>query len=123
MTDTLDTFDQRLKHITKTRSRMRDGYVGQVSKDGLIVFRPKRRRLAFSPRGFALVLLGFVGFKALIMAHLGLNTYQDRITALQQGSMVEQAGALRLPFPGAIVVAASGVQYRAVDHGFCSEPV
>ncbi len=93
MSDTLDTFDRRLKRISKSRSRMRDGYVGQVSKDGLIVFRPKRRRLAFSPRGFALVLLGFVGFKALIMAHLGLNTYQDRIAALQQGSIVEQAGA------------------------------
>lgn len=93
MNDALDTFDQRLKRISKSRARMRDGYVGQVSKDGLIVFRPKRRRLAFSPRGFALVLLGFVGFKVLIVAHLGLNTYQDRITALQQGSVVENAAA------------------------------
>ena len=93
MTEAVKTFDSRLKGIAKTREKMRGGYVGHVTRDGLIVFRPKRRRIAFSPRGLALVVLGFVAFKALIMAHLGVNTYQARVDALKDGSMVEQAGA------------------------------
>lgn len=107
MSGTVEAFDKRLKRIEKNKARMREGYVGQVSKDGLIVFRPKRRRTVFSVRGLALVVLGFVAFKALIMAHLGPNTYQSRIDTLSDGTVVEQAGAfLMQPDPATQMAAA-----------------
>lgn len=87
------SFERRLKLISKKRARLADGYVSKVSKDGLIVFRPKRREGGFPIKGLALLVLGFFVFKGVILAHLGEGTFEARLTQLSQGSTVEQAGA------------------------------
>ena len=86
-------FDRRLKLIGKKRARLADGYVSKVGKDGLIIFRPKRREGGFPIKGLALLVIGFFVFKGLILAHLGEGTFDARLTQLSQGSVVEQAGA------------------------------
>ncbi|WP_373051104.1 hypothetical protein, partial [Thalassovita aquimarina] len=76
------------------RTRLRRGYVTVVGRDGLIVTKPRRMRRRFPVRGIMLLALGFMGFKALLMAHLGFGIYLDRVENLQKGGMVEQAGAV-----------------------------
>ncbi|MFK7938593.1 MAG: hypothetical protein AB8B82_04390 [Roseovarius sp.] len=93
MANAVQGFDRRLKSIGKNRARLADGYVSKVGKDGLIVFRPKRRAGGFPIVGLALLILGFFAFKGLILAHLGANTFEARLAELAQGSVVEQTGA------------------------------
>lgn len=96
MSDSFQAFDSRLQAIARKRAKMERGYVGTVSNNGLIVFRPKRRRAAIPVRGLVYILAGFVIFKAVIMAHLGFPLYEDRLAQLAQGSFVEQAGAFAM---------------------------
>ncbi|MEL7013752.1 MAG: hypothetical protein AAFO72_10790 [Pseudomonadota bacterium] len=65
-----------------------------MTNEGLIVFRPKRRRASFSVRGLLLLVVGFFLFKGMILAHLGGTVYDLRVEALKQGTVVEQAGAI-----------------------------
>ncbi len=100
MSDTYKDFDNRLARIASNKARLRKGYVSRVGHDGLIVFRPRRARFSVSPRGLAMVVLGFVFFKSVIMAHLGAEVYNQRIAALNSGTLVEQAGGfLMYPDP------------------------
>lgn len=94
MSDAFQAFDSRLEAIARKRAKMERGYVGKVSKNGLIVFRPKRRRAAIPVRGLVYIVAGFVLFKSVVIAHLGLALYEDRLAQLSQGSFVEQAGAM-----------------------------
>lgn len=93
MTNTYQGFDARLKKIDRNRARLANGYSAKVTKDGLIVFRPKRRSQGFSVRGLAFLVLGFFLFKGMILAHLGGTVYEQRVAALKEGTVVEQAGA------------------------------
>lgn len=107
MSEIFKDFDDRIERITNKRAQMRDGYVGRVTKDGLVVFRPRRRAIPVSPRGLAMVVFAFIFFKALIMSHLGINIYQERIDKLRSGTIVEQAGAFIMqPDPATLWVAA-----------------
>ena len=93
MSNAFQGFDTRLKRISRNRARMAQGYVGQVGRDGLIVFRPKRRSGGFPIKGLMLLVLGVFCFKGLILAHLGEQIYETRVASLAEGSVVEQAGA------------------------------
>lgn len=94
MSDVHQGFQTRLRSISRKRARFERGYVGKVGRDGLIVFKPRRRRPFIPLRGLLYVVLGFVFFKAVVLAHLGAVTYEERIAQLAQGSHIEQAGAL-----------------------------
>lgn len=94
MADAFHEFDSRLKNIVRKRSKLAQGYVSNVGKDGLIIYRPKPRRAGFPLRGVFYMILGFMFFKAVIIAQLGLPLYSDRLALLSKASIVEQAGAL-----------------------------
>ncbi|SEP74813.1 hypothetical protein [Thalassovita taeanensis] len=94
MADAFNEFDQRLRRIDRSRARLKHGYVTIVDRDGLIVTRPRRVRRGVPLRGLFLLALGFLGFKALLMAHLGFGIYDDRVRGLQDGPAVEQLGAV-----------------------------
>jgi hypothetical protein len=94
MSEAFQGFDSRLKAIGRKRTRLAQGYVSKVGKDGLIIFRPKRRKSGLPLRGLLYLVLGFTFFKAVIIAHLGAPLYADRLAQLAQGSIVEQAGAV-----------------------------
>jgi hypothetical protein len=88
-------FDTRLKGIAKRKTRLERGYKSQVTKDGLIIFRPDRRGKGspFTVRRLLYIALGFLLFKAMIMANLGGTVYEERVAALQAGTIVEQMGS------------------------------
>ena len=58
-----------------------------------MVVKPKRRPVPLPVRPLLLFGVGFVLFKALLIAHLGDAAYAERVTALSTGSLPEQAGA------------------------------
>jgi len=95
MSDAKRDFNARLRRIDQTHARLEGGYAGKVRSDGLIVFRPRRRsRPALLLRGLIYLCLGFVFFKAVVLAHLGGVTYEARIAHLAGGHVLEQAGAV-----------------------------
>ncbi len=93
MGDTYQGFDARLKNINKARSRLARGYSAKVTRDGLIVFVPQGRRSEFPLRGIVWLIVGFLVFKAIVMANIGATVYDARVDALWDGSLIEQAGA------------------------------
>ncbi len=94
MTYTQNGFSARLRKVQRSHARMARGYHSKVGADGLIVFRPKRRKMSFPLRGFVLLIMGVLVFKGLIMAQSGADVYAARIDALKQGTALEQAGAV-----------------------------
>ena len=93
MSDSTGEFNARLHRIETQHARLDRGYVGRIRRDGLIVFEPRRRRVAIPVRGLLHLILGFVFFKAAVLVHLGFVTYEARIAQLADGHAIEQAGA------------------------------
>lgn len=93
MSDAFYDFDSRLHRIRKSRVKLAKGYVSVVRDDGLIMVKPQRRRSGFPLRALAFVIIGFLGFKVMILSALGQPVYQDRVDTLHQGSTIERAGA------------------------------
>jgi len=93
MSDATRNFNARLRRIDEAHARLGRGYVGKVRPDGLIIFAPRRRRWTIPLRGIVHLLLGFIFFKAVVLAHLGGDTYEARIARLAEGHFIEQAGA------------------------------
>lgn len=106
MSDAFQEFDTRLKTIGRKRTKLARGYVSKVGKDGLIIFRPKRRKAGIPLRGLVYMLFGFMFFKAVIIAHLGLPLYGDRLAQLSEGSVIELAGSVVMqPDPVSLTMA------------------
>ncbi len=95
-TTTDDGFDARIKRVKRTHLRMARGYDAKVGKDGLIVFRPRRRKLRLPLRGLFTLVAAFVGFKVLVLLQLGDLVYQARVEAMLTGSLPEWLGAQAL---------------------------
>ena len=72
------------------------GYVTRVGRDGLLTVTPRRARPSFPLKGLLLLVLGFFLFKAFTLAAVGPVTYNERLSSLTQGSVVEQVGAALL---------------------------
>lgn len=99
MVETHDHFEQRLAALGRKHEKMTHGYTTKITRDGLIVVQPKRSRVL---RGSAvlqvlvLACLGFFAFKVFALAAVGPATYEDRLAALSEGTVLEQAGATAL---------------------------
>lgn len=93
MLQTAKNFDHRLGQITKRHERAANGTAYRVSKSGLIVATPRRFRPRFPFKGVALLIVSLVAFKGFLLAYLGPEIYAERVAILQNGSLVEQAGA------------------------------
>ena len=93
MSNAYQSFDSRLKNIDRSRTRLMSGYQSKVGKDGLIVFKPKARKKAVPLRAVVFLIVGFFVFKGFVLAHVGGTVYGNRLAALQEGTIVEQAGA------------------------------
>ena len=93
MSDAFFDFDTRVRRINQSRMKLANGYVSVVGDDGLIVVKPRRRPSRAPLRGMIFLVIGFIAFKVMILAFLGLPVYGDRIETLRAGSTGEQAGA------------------------------
>jgi len=94
MSDTQNGFSTRLKLVERKHTRLARGYDCKVGTDGLIVFRPKRRKSTFPFRGLALMIIGFFCFKGIVMAQIGTSIYEERVSALRDGPVFQQFGAV-----------------------------
>ena len=88
------SFGERILKIEEQRSsRVKNGYIHEMRADGLIVARPRAYKPSFPLRGLLMVVVGFVLFKTLVVMSVDEATYDERMTALQDGTTVEQVGA------------------------------
>lgn len=93
MAETHDRFNKRLSLLGHKHAKMTHGFSTQVGPDGLIQVTPKAKRNSFPIRGLFLLVFGFVAFKAFMLASVGPATYEERLSKLENGSVVEAAGA------------------------------
>lgn len=88
------SFGERILKIEEQRSsRVKNGYIHEMRADGLIVARPRAYKPSFPLRGLLMVVLGFVLFKTFVVMSVDEVTYDQRMTALHDGTTVEQVGA------------------------------
>lgn len=103
-------FDKRLKRIVRRHEKMANGVVKTINPDGLIVARPRMYKPRFPLKGLVVLLaLGFL-FKGFLLAYLGDANYADRVASLQQGTVMEQAGAWVMQPDPATALIAQGIQ-------------
>ncbi|SMC10734.1 hypothetical protein ROA7745_00541 [Roseovarius aestuarii] len=106
MTNSYDGFEDRLEKIDTKHAKMARGYKGTIDRDGLIVFRPVRRRAGVPVKAIVVLLIGFFVFKGMVMAHTGASIYEERVAALKNGTLIEQVGAFAMqPDPVTVGVA------------------
>lgn len=86
-------FDTRIRRIDRKHRKLAGGFVTAVSHDGLLIAKPRRRRLRVPFAGLALVAVGIVALKGIVHSQLGPTVYEARVAALAEGSQVERVGA------------------------------
>lgn len=89
----MDDFHKRVGRIGKLHDRMASGYVASVNHDGLIVAKVRRRGPRFPWKGVALCFVAFFAFKGFLLMQLGEASFNERVGKLENGTVVEQAGA------------------------------
>lgn len=94
-------FSDRIARLEHKHGAMSNGYTLRVQADGLIVARPQKSRRGVSALAVALFVAAFVLFKGVMIAHVGVATYEERVSDLRTGNMAEQAGAVVLQ-PGPV---------------------
>lgn len=93
MNDQYREFGARLKKIDRRHRKLAEGYVASMSHDGLLIAVPRRRRLRVPFAGIALLAVGIIAFKGVVLAQVGDAGYQTRLDGLAQGTQVERAAA------------------------------
>lgn len=94
MVYTKEDFNARVGSVDKNQSRLvRRGYTTRIDKNGLIVAKPKSRRLRLPAKGVVVMALSFFCLKALMLSANGPATYQERLATLQNGNVVQTVGA------------------------------
>ncbi|MFT4706684.1 MAG: hypothetical protein ACI9PU_000517 [Ascidiaceihabitans sp.] len=93
MVEAKKQFNDRLNFLGRKHQAMSRRYTTQMRTDGLIVVKPRRRSIDIPFQGILLLLLGFVFFKAFMLASIGPDTYCERVAILNSGIFVEQGGA------------------------------
>ena len=95
MVETHDHFVDRLEALGRKHEKMTHGYYVKLDKNGLLVATPRRpsRRGLGLMKLLVLVAVGLVAFKTFTLAAYGPVTYNDRLSHLENGTLIEQAGA------------------------------
>lgn len=93
MTDVRADFSNRLNRIGRRHRKLAHGYVTRVGKNGIITAYPRVKGPRIPVSGILIMIAVFFVFKAFMLAQMGPEGYADRLVRLQQGTVVEQAGA------------------------------
>lgn len=105
MVETHENFVKRVNVLGRKHAKMTRGYATKVGRDGLITVKPRRRRGSIPVKGILMFAFCFFGFKAFMLAAVGPVTYNERLSKLENGSVIEQYGAKALaidPVTGAL---------------------
>lgn len=88
----IQSFDDRMRGIERRHRKLARGYKTVVTREGLIVHKP-RTRFRFPVRGLVLTIAAIWVFKAFLFAYQGPGGYNSRVDSLASGTAIEQAGA------------------------------
>lgn len=95
MSEEHQQFLSRVRRLERKHNDMSYGYTAQIRSDGLIVVAPKKKlESRISTRSVLLFLAAFMLFKGFLIASIGVEGYEDRLSKLQAGSVLEQGGAV-----------------------------
>jgi hypothetical protein len=114
MAQALVPFEKRLRNITRRHDRMRYGVIHRIERDGLITAHPRRRAPRFPLQGVMMLVGAGMLFKAFLYLSLGGTVYEERVAALQSGSVIEQGGGWIMQADPATLWLAS--QINAIIH-------
>ena len=104
-------FDKRMARIMRQHDRLSKGYVTKLTRDGLIVAKPRRRILSLAPLRFLLLLLvAAMAFKVFFYVQMGPEVYNARVAGLAIGTQVEQVGSYVLQADPVTVAIADKIQ-------------
>lgn len=93
MSDTFAQFEKRLQSLERKHRELAEGYVAKINPDGLITIEPKQQKSGLLLKLFATAFLGVVVFKIAVLNIVGGAVYDERISALADGTMFERAVA------------------------------
>lgn len=103
-------FEKRLRRIVRNHQRLGNGVVHRVNENNLIVAQPRIYNPKFPLRGLLLLVATAFLFKGYIFASLGETAYGERVAALSNGTLIEQAGAWIMQADGATLAVAQVMQ-------------
>ena len=86
-------FWQRLRRIDRNQRKLSQGYVTSMNHDGLLIARPRPKEVKLTWRGVAYIVIVMMAFKIFLYAQLGPLAYQEKVIAMENGSLAEQIGA------------------------------
>jgi len=99
-------FGQRLRRIDRNHRKLAQGYITSVNHDGLLIARPRPTDVRLTWRGVAYVVLVMMAFKIFLFAQIGATAYQEKVVALQNGTLAQQIGAyVMVADPATIAIA------------------
>ncbi|MCE8538641.1 hypothetical protein KBY27_14420 [Ruegeria pomeroyi] len=93
MVDNNVDFDQRIRRLNKKHAALSRGYTARMRKDGLIELKPRRSGGRSPFKALLMLCIAVLAFKAFLLASLGPDSYDARLSRLAEGTPVEQAGA------------------------------
>jgi hypothetical protein len=94
MVYTKEDFNARIGAVDKDKSNvLRRGYTTKIDKNGIIVVKPRAKRLRLPIKGVVFLIAGFLCLKALMLSANGPDTYNDRLATLENGNVIETVGA------------------------------
>jgi hypothetical protein len=88
-----DPFQKRLRRIVRRHNRLVHGVRHKVTSDGLIVAKPRIYKPRFPLKGLLMLVAAAFLFKGYLYADIGAQAYNERVSDLSAGTVVEQAGA------------------------------
>lgn len=107
MGETADTFRKRTNRVNRRHEQIYlNGARTKIGRDGLITTVPRKRMQSFPLRGFAILFLAAILYKSVMLAWIGPTVYAERVGALADGTVIEQAGAWLLQADPATVAVA-----------------
>lgn len=82
-----DNFDRRMARIARTNQRLARGSRTVVTRDGLIVVKPRRSLFGFLPmRAILFVLIAGYALKVAFFTQMGAEAYSAAVANLTSGS-------------------------------------
>lgn len=93
MEDSLSRYNKRQNAVRRKHARLARGYTTKLDRNGVFVHVPDNKTGGISFRILLWAALLFMGFKGLVLAGLGAETYQGHVDTLAQGTGFERVGA------------------------------
>ena len=92
----LQTFQTRVRNISRKHERLSRGHETMITRSGLIVARPSRRRITVPWRGMTMALMAVIFLKGGLYAGVGAEEYDSRVAHLALGGTLAQTAAWAL---------------------------